>query len=110
MDIATRENEVIYCAHFDPIPTGLDRVKINLSFLSIKRVKGGDHLSIVDAIEDSFEEIELDEPQVVPYCLKLIGFCSDGASVNRGCKESIKMVLRENSPWLLFIWCVAHYN
>ena len=27
-----------------------------------------------------------------------------GASVNRGCKDSIKTSLRELSQWLLFIW------
>ena len=33
---------------------------------------------------------------------------SDGASVNRGDKNSVKTSLREHSPWLVFIWCIAH--
>ena len=30
------------------------------------------------------------------------------ASVNRGCNNSIKTCLREESPWMVFIWCIAH--
>ena len=82
MDIATRENKVVYCLHFDPTPPGSDSVKVNLSFLSVKRVKGGDHLSISKALSDSLLEVELDQADVIPYQKRLIGFCSDGASVN----------------------------
>ena len=38
----------------------------------------------------------------------MVGFTSDGASVNRGCNNSIKTCLREESPWMVFIWCIAH--
>lgn len=103
-DIAVRENEVICCSHFDPLPAGSDSVKVYISFVSVKHVKGADHLSITQAIDESFQELNLDRP----YEDKLVGFCSDGASVNRGCKESIKTVLQEKSPWMIFLWCVAH--
>ena len=104
MDVAVRENEVVCCLYFDPLPPNSDSVKFHLSFLGVKHIKGGDHLSIAKAIEESFEEIELDKSSDQ----KLIGFCSDGASVNRGWKESIMTVLREKSPWMLFLCCVAH--
>lgn len=104
MDVAVRENEIICCAHFDPRPEGSDSVKVNISFVSVKHVKGGDHLSITDAINESFRELDLNQP----FEEKLVGFCSDGASVNRGCKESIKTALQGKSPWLLFLWCIAH--
>ena len=103
-DVAVRENEVICCAHFDPMPAGSDSVKVYISFVSVKHVKGGDHLAITQAIDESFEDLNLDRP----YHEKLVGFCSDGASVNRGCKESIKTALQEKSPWMVFLWCVAH--
>ena len=103
-DVAVRENEVICCAHFDPMPPGSDSVAVIISFVSVKRVKGADHLSITEAISESFDDLKLDQP----YEDKLVGFCSDGASVNRGWKESIKTALQEKSPWLIFFWCVAH--
>ena len=57
MDIACRENEVISCLYFDPLPPGSDRVKVNLSFLSVKHVEGGDSKGIVNAISQRFEEV-----------------------------------------------------
>ena len=39
---------------------------------------------------------------------KLIGFTTDGASVNRGSKGSVKTILHENYELLVFIWCIAH--
>ena len=39
---------------------------------------------------------------------KLVGFTSDGASVNRSNKNGVKTILREQSEWLVFIWCIAH--
>ena len=83
--------------YFDRLPPNSDSVKVHLSFLGVKHIKGGDHLSIAKAIKESFEEIELDKS----YDQKLIW-------LNRGCKESIMTVLKEKSPWMLFLWCVAH--
>ena len=39
---------------------------------------------------------------------KNIEFTSDGASINHGEQNSVKTVLREKSPWLVFSWCMAH--
>ena len=39
---------------------------------------------------------------------KLIGFTSDGASVNRGKNRSVKALLSEHSPWLIFIWRICY--
>ena len=69
------------------------------------------------AIIESFEELETidEEFQFQLKCFginnlrqKVVRFTSDGASVNRGHNESVKSLLRENSPWLVFIWCIAH--
>ena len=58
--------------------------------------------ALTAAIKSSFQSIGITET------IKLIGFTSDGASVHRGDKNSVKTSLRENSPWLVFIWCIAH--
>ena len=67
-------------------------------------MQSADHNGITKGIDGSFQELNLDSP----YDQKLIGFSSDGVSVNRGRNDSIKTNLREKSPWLLFVWCVAH--
>ncbi|CAB4003716.1 zinc finger 862-like [Paramuricea clavata] len=107
-------NNVIYCLHFDPQPVGSDSVEVKLSFLSVKQVKYGNAGGITDAIEESFNDVEesisssLTSVGILPYHKKLVGFTSDGASVNRGCNNSIMTRLQEKSPWMVFIWCVAH--
>ena len=73
----------------------------------MKHLEEGDSKGIVNAIRQSFEEVKL-ESEELTYDQKLVGFASDGASLNRGCKDSIKTNLRELSPWMLFIWCIAH--
>ena len=40
--------------------------------------------------------------------VKLVGLGADGASVNNGDKSSVKTKLREEIPWLIFGWCMAH--
>ena len=39
---------------------------------------------------------------------KLVGFGSDGASVNTRKKESVKTLLQQENPWITFGWCVTH--
>ena len=39
---------------------------------------------------------------------RIVGFTSDGASVNRGENASVKTLLRETSLWVVFTWCIAH--
>ena len=39
---------------------------------------------------------------------KLIGFAADGASVNRGDKNGVISLLRNDHPWVIYVWCVAH--
>ncbi len=78
------------------------------------QVKYGNADGITDAIKESFNDIKesisssSSSVGILPYHKKLVGFTSDGASVNRGCNDSIKTRLREKSPWMVFIWCVAH--
>ena len=38
----------------------------------------------------------------------MVGLGADGVSVNRGLKSSVKTKFREDIPWLVFGWCIAH--
>lgn len=113
-DSAVIENEVVYALHFDPEPTGSNSVEVKVSFLQINYLKNQTAEGVSSAIEESFrgvaESIEesFNSLGIVSIDKKLIGFTSDGASVNRGDRSSVKTILREKSPWLVFIWCIAH--
>ena len=42
------------------------------------------------------------------FMAKLVGFGSDGASVNAGKKEGVKSLIQHEKPWIIFEWCIAH--
>ena len=52
---------------------------------------------------DAFKSIGIEN-----FYEKLVGFGSEGASVNKGDKEGVKAILKRKNPWLSFGWCVAH--
>ena len=101
-DNSVKENEVIYALYFDPVPPGSDSVEVKIAFLEMNYLNDQSASGLTAAIKSSFQSIGITETN------KLIGFTSDGASVNRGDKNSVKTSLRENSPWLVFIWCITH--
>ena len=102
-DNSVKENEVIYALYFDPVPRGSDSVEVKIGFLEMNYLNDQSASGLTAAIKSSFQSIGITETN------KLIGFTSDGASVNRGDKNSVNTSLRENSPWLVFIWCIAHH-
>lgn len=112
-DSAVIEEEVIYALHFDPSPLNSDSVQVKTSFLHMHQMRhqNADGIAntlndtLKESIESGFKSIGIKE---VPSTKRLIGFTSDGASVNRGDKHSVKTILRENREWLIFTWCVAH--
>ncbi|XP_057317246.1 E3 SUMO-protein ligase KIAA1586-like [Hydractinia symbiolongicarpus] len=115
-DNAVVENEVIYALHFDPTPVNSNCVEVKVSFLSMTHLKHQHAVGVAAALAESYDDMvtlksaiesEFQSIGIMP-AKKLIGFTSDGASVNRGNKNSVKMVLREESEWLVFIWCIAH--
>nr|XP_047140930.1 zinc finger protein 862-like [Hydra vulgaris] len=99
-DSSVIENEVVYALYFDPQPVGSDAVEIRTSFLDIKYLESGKAQGVVKVLEECFVNL------LTP--IKCIGFPSDGAALNRGDQSSVKTILREKSPWLVFVWCVAH--
>ena len=42
------------------------------------------------------------------YTERLVGLGADGPNVHNGNTESVKTIMREEMPWLVFIWCMAH--
>lgn len=106
-DSATIEDEVVYATYFDPQPHGKDTVEVKTCFIGLKSLKTASAVGVTEAITESFSALS---PEFTIEYLhkKLVGFTSDGASVNRGKQTSVKVLLRELSPWLVFIWCIAH--
>ena len=101
-DNSVKENEVIYALYFDPVPRGSDSIEVKIAFLEMNYLNDQSASGLTAAIKSSFQSTGITETN------KLIGFTSDGASVNRGDKNSVETSLRKNSPWLVFIWCIAH--
>ena len=116
-DSSVKEQEAIYVTHFDPEPAGKNTVETKIEFLTVNQLKSQTADGLYNAIVDSYLELDkidkdfetglncFDEQT---FFKKLVGFTSDGASVNRGENQSVKALLREKSPWLIFIWCIAH--
>ena len=112
-DNAVIENEVIYALHFDPMSSNSDSIEVKISFLHIYQLKHQDSDGVHDAISvnvkksisKGFKSIGVEG---IDASKKMIGFTSDGAAVNRGDKHSVKAILREESEWLVFVWCIAH--
>ena len=113
MDSTVIENEVIYALHYDPIPSNSDSVEVKISFLHMYQLKHQDADGVHDAISVNVKEsiskgFKSTGTEGIDTSKKMIGFTSDGAAVNRGDKHSVKTILREESEWLVFKWCIAH--
>ena len=117
-DSVVIEEEIIYVSYFDPNPPGKDKVAVKIEFLYIQPLTSqsasGVHKAIVDSIEDlniindkhGFAEEKYFSETCM--CKQIVGFTSDGASVNRGENASVKTLLQEASPWVVFTWYIAH--
>ena len=101
-DSSVKENEAIHAMYFNPTLEGPHSVKVCSQFLEMNHLKHQTASGLTTALEKSFKSIEIEIKN------KLIGFTSNSASVNRNDKNSVKTTLREDSPWLVFIWCIAH--
>ena len=88
---------------FNSTPPKTNEIKVEIMYLNLDDLVTADAQGIIYAINFSFESISFEN-----WCSKLVGYGSDGASVNCGKKEGIKTILQNDCEWLTFGWCVAH--
>ena len=69
-----------------------------MSYLSLEDLHGADAKNVLACIKNSVKSI-LDSED---FIAKLVGFGSDGASVNAGKKEGVKSLIQHENPWITF--------
>ena len=78
-------------------------MKINVAFLSLQDLPSQDASGIYEAIKKAFTEVGLEN------CLdKIVFLALDGAAVNTGLKNGLIKLIRDDRPWVGFVWCLAH--
>ena len=100
------EKEAVLVMYFDPEPKNSDLVEVKTGIVSIESLThGGNAAGLVKTLKQSLSKIGVQELDASDDNPILIGLGSDGASVN---KDGVTKALKELSPWLVFMWCVAH--
>ena len=95
-DISTSENMVLYIAYIGP-----DH-RVHTTFVGMEHCPLTDAKSIHQLISQYFQVRGID------ISIKLVCFCSDGASVMTGIKNGVGARLQKDNPYLLKIHCIAH--
>lgn len=72
-------------------------------YLSIEDIQNANAQGILNCIEKSFERAE-----IADWKSNLVGFGSDGASVNLGSKGGVAALLKNEVPHLISVHCIAH--
>lgn len=72
-------------------------------YLSIEDIQNANAQGILNWIEKSFERAE-----IADWKSNLVGFGSDGASVNLGSKGGVAALLKNEVPHLISVHCIAH--
>ena len=93
-DVSNHENLVVYVKL-------LNDCKPELHFLENINVRDGKAKTITTAIKMLMEKRNLDKN-------KMTGFGSDGASVMTGKNNGVAKRMKDNSPYLISIHCMAH--
>ena len=97
-DSAVIEKECIYVIFVDP-----DTFQPTVSFFSLQEPLSQDANGLHECIKTAFQIHGLAEAYE-----KIVFFASDGSSVNCGIKNGLIMLIKEELPWVSFLWCVAH--
>ena len=103
-DVSIIEKEAIFAITFDPSPPGTDKIGIKMSYLSLEDLHEADAKNVL-ACKKIWGKSILDRED---FMAKLVGFGSDGASVNASKKEGVKSLIQHENPWITFGWCIAH--
>ena len=105
-DAAVKDQEAIFAFYFDPKPVNEERVKVVTTFVGIIDGKDTDAPGILKSIDQAFESIGGMDANDVRK--KTVAFGADGASVNRGEDNGVISLIQDTSPWVIFLWCIAH--
>ena len=97
---AVNEKEA-FLATFNPKLEGSNKVSSELNYFDHVELEAADAQDIVNTIKESFKRVRINLD-------KLVGFGSDGVTINREAKEGIKTILQRENKWLTFGWCVAY--
>ena len=100
-DSAVNKKEVFFVLTFNPKPEGNNEVSVELNYFDLVEPKTANAEGIINTIQESFKGVKIN------YLNKLVGYGSDGVSVNRGAKEGIKTILQRDNKGLTFGWCVV---
>ena len=97
-DAAIIEQEVVYFLFADP-----DTFEPSLAFFSvIELTESQDAAGLKTALEEALKSKDMDIMD------KTVFLASDGASVNSGLKSGLITLLKEERPWITFVWCLSH--
>ena len=112
-DTTVTEQEEVFVLYFDPEPAEPQlnnnqepMVKVKMGFLSIEDLNSSDAKGVMDGIKQSLEKLTVpcgDDIRASP-----VGLGGDGCSTNRGKNNGVQAILKNEFPWFLFAWCVAH--
>ena len=76
-----------------------------IKYLEIVEPENTKAEGILGAINKAFDDFGIDD-----FHLKVVGYCSDGASVMMGEKKGVIKLFKvtKNAPWVIAVWCLAH--
>ena len=94
-DAAISEQEVIYILYLD---TGVFEPRISFFYLQELHVDQDAEI-LKKAIEDAFRENDMEDA-----LQKIVYFGSDGTYTNSGLKDGLITKLKNDFPWIVFIW------
>ena len=93
-DSSVIEKESIYVQFVEP-----SSMEINVAFLSLQDLRSQDASGIYEAIKKAFTKVGLEN------CLdKIVFLALDGATVNTGLKNGLIKLIRDDRPWVGFVW------
>ncbi|KAK7095474.1 hypothetical protein V1264_006873 [Littorina saxatilis] len=98
-DTAVREQEIFYVRY---CVEGEVRVRL----AGVKHLERGDAPHVLEALDQALREFTGQSSE--EWKRKLVGFASDGAAVNFGCKQGVAARLKTSRPKLVTVHCTAH--
>ena len=100
-DAGTIEDELFTIQYFDP-KSDDGSVHVRNKFLTVRQLKRGDAQTLFECFKAAMEYIGITD-----WRNKLIGFGTDGASVNTGA-GGLRGFMENEVSWVVFFWCLAH--